>query len=296
MSNTTTARQPTLDARAAAYLDLMKRCVTRAAFPEDHQPLTPRRGTWQRAVYEPIRRLLARRDLELVHRVRSDPESRLEGLGWPAHAETMVGLRRLDDVQDCVVSALQAGVPGDLVETGVWRGGTSIFMRAILRAMGDTQRTVWVADSFDGLPKPDAKRWPADEGDSHSTQRYLAVSQIEVEANFKRYGLLDDQVRFLPGWFEDTLPTAPIDQIAVLRLDGDMYGSTMEALEALYPRVSPEGFLLVDDYGALEQCRRAVDDYRRRLAIEEPIRRVDWTGVSWQKTAASEPITSAQDR
>ena len=69
----------------------------------------------------------------------------------------------------------------------------------------------------------------------------LAVSEAEVRANFQRYGLLDDQVRFLPGWFKDTLHDAPIERIAVLRLDGDLYEATIQALDALYPRLSPPG-------------------------------------------------------
>ena len=82
----------------------------------------------------------------------------------------------------------------------------------------------------------------------------LAVPEEEVKANFRRYGLLDDQVRFLPGWFKDTLQDAPIDRIAVLRLDGDLYESTIQALDALYPRVSPGGFCIIDDYLAVKAC------------------------------------------
>jgi O-methyltransferase len=269
---------------AEAYLDLLKGCLTRSLFGEDHAPLVLPQGTWQRAVLQPVRRVLATQHLELVRRTPFDADARAEGLDWPAQAETMVGLKRLENVQDCATDVLRQGVPGDLVETGVWRGGTTIFMRAILKAYGDIERNVWVADSFEGLPKPNAKRWPQDEGDKHWTQERLMVSQGEVRANFARYGLLDDQVRFLPGFFEDTLPTAPIEQIAILRLDGDMYGSTMEALQALYPKVSPGGYVLVDDYGALAQCRQAVTDYRTAHEIRSPIERVDWTGVWWQKS------------
>ena len=90
----------------------------------------------------------------------------------------------------------------------------------------------------------------------------LMVGADQVRANFDRYGLLDDQVRFLEGWFADTLPMAPIEQLAILRLDGDLYESTMDALVPLYEKVSPGGFVIVDDYGAWEPCRKAVDDFR----------------------------------
>jgi O-methyltransferase len=196
----------------------------------------------------------------------------------------MAGLRRLDNLQDLVTDVLRRGVPGDLIETGAWRGGATILMRAVLEAYGDTERQVWVADSFQGLPKPDPGRWPAEAGDEHWTREQLAVPVEEVKANFARYGLLDERVRFLVGWFKDTLPTAPIQRLAVLRLDGDMYGSTMEALQALYPKLSVGGYVIVDDYGAIPQCKEAVTDFREAHGISDPMEWVDWTGVWWQRS------------
>jgi O-methyltransferase len=273
-----------VDAGAAeAYLDLLKRCLTRSIIGEEHVPFVLRRGTWKHSLYEPVRRALARLDMEIVRRVPFDPQKRAEGLDWPAHAETMIGLRRLDNLQSCVTDVLSTGVPGDLIETGVWRGGATIFMRGVLRAYGDTERIVWAADSFKGLPKPDPERWSADRGDKHWTNTRLAVSADEVRANFARYGLLDDQVRFLEGWFEDTLPSAPIERLALVRLDGDMYGSTMVALEALYPKLSPGGYLIVDDY-SLPNCRQAVSDYREAQGIRQPIEPIGGYSAYWQKT------------
>ena len=162
-------------------------------------------------------------------------------------------------------------MPGDFIETGVWRGGTTILMRGVLEAMGDRERSVWVADSFEGLPVPDAEQYPADTGLDWSHVEVLKVGADAVRANFERYGLLDDRVRFLEGWFCDTLPDAPIEQLSVLRLDGDLYQSTMDALVALEPKVSPGGFVLVDDYGGWPPCRAAVDDYRAERGIAEPI-------------------------
>jgi hypothetical protein len=99
--------------------------------------------------------------------------------------------------------------------------------------------------------------------------------------------LLDDRVRFLAGWFRDTLPSAPIASISVLRLDGDLYESTMETLIALYPKVSTGGYVIIDDYGALPNCRAAVSDFRDANSIVDPIAAIDWTGVYWQKSAVS---------
>lgn len=209
---------------------------------------------------------------------------RIQGKDWPTDAETMVGLLRLNSLQGCVVNVLENDIQGDLVETGVWRGGASILMRAVLKAYGDGVRRVWLADSFEGLPHPNAVLYPPDAEDRHhQLSGYLAVPLEEVKNNFQRYGLLDEQVCFLPGWFRDTLPIAPVERIAVLRLDGDMYESTMQALEALYQRVSDGGYVIVDDFGALPNCRRAVEDFRSAHEITEPVFRIDWTGAFWQK-------------
>lgn len=205
------------------------------------------------------------------------------GLDWPEHAETMAGLRRLNNVQECMEDVIARGVPGDFIETGVWRGGTSIFMRAVLAARGETSASVWVADSFAGLPRPNAIDYPADEGLDYFSHGELSVGLNSVRANFARYGMLDDRVRFLPGWFKDTLPDADIDRLALLRLDGDLYESTIDALRALYPKLSVGGYCIVDDYGALDACRRAVDDYRATHGITEPMEAIDWTGTYWRR-------------
>ena len=124
----------------------------------------------------------------------------------------------------------------------------------------------------------------ADEGDTLHKQTGLGVGVDQVRHNFERYGLFDDQVQFLVGWFKDTLPAAPIERLAVLRLDGDMYGSTVEALEVLYPNLSPGGYVIVDDYGAIAQCKEAVTDFRTAHDIIDPMEWVDWTGVYWQRS------------
>jgi O-methyltransferase len=194
----------------------------------------------------------------------------------------MIGLKRLDQLQFAVETVLAERIPGDLIETGVWRGGACIFMRAVLAAHGEAHRTVWVADSFRGLPPPDPTAYPADAGADWSQVTELVVSLDQVRDNFDRYRLLDDQVRFLEGYFRDTLPTAPIERLALMRLDGDLYESTIVALESLYPKLSRGGFVIVDDY-ALPTCQRAVDDFRREHQISESLERVDWTGVHWRK-------------
>ncbi|WP_395297514.1 TylF/MycF/NovP-related O-methyltransferase [Kitasatospora hibisci] len=214
-----------------------------------------------------------------------DTDLRASGRDLPTTAHTMVGLQRLDNVQSCVARVLEDGVPGDLIETGVWRGGVCILMRAVLEAYGVRDRRVWVADSFEGVPVVHSGSHPLDrEMALHRINGVLKVTREEVAENFARYQLLDDQVGFLEGWFEQTLPSAPIDSLAVMRLDGDLYESTTDALTHLYPKLSVGGFVIVDDYN-IEPCRRAVADFRERHGVREPIVPIDGHGVHWRRAA-----------
>jgi O-methyltransferase len=264
------------------YVDLLMGCLTRELFL-DEETHDVDLAEWPGDVDELLATL--RPNGWRLTRQGGDAATRDDGNDWPPAAETMVGRQRLADVRRCLETVLADGIPGDVIETGVWRGGVTIFMRGILEAWGDTERRVWVADSFQGLPAPDGESFPQDVGHDMSGVPTLAVSADQVRANFARYGLLDDRVRFLEGWFRDTLPDAPIDRLAVLRLDGDMYESTMDALEALYPKLSIGGFVIVDDYGAWEPCRRACTDYRERHGITDEIVEIDWTGVHWRRSA-----------
>lgn len=199
-------------------------------------------------------------------------------------SHTMVGRRRLDSLESCLDAIRLENIPGDLVETGVWRGGCTVFMRGYLDIWSLEGRTVWAADSFAGLPPP---THPEDAGRDYTpaTTPILAVPVDEVRDLFARYGLLDDRVRFLEGWFRDTLPGAPIERLALLRLDGDLYESTRDALESLYDKVVPGGFVVVDDYGDFLPCRRAVDEFRACRGDSVPLEKIDWTGVYWRKPA-----------
>ena len=129
-------------------------------------------------------------------------------------AVSMIPLARFDNIGSCIEDVLRNGVPGDLIETGVWRGGAAILTRGVLKSRGVTDRLVWVADSFEGLPEPDPDKFPleakAQSGPvMQKAHHNLAVGLEEVKCNFAAYSLLDDQVRFLKGWFKDTLTTAP---------------------------------------------------------------------------------------
>jgi O-methyltransferase len=197
-------------------------------------------------------------------------------------SHTMIGIKRLDNIQYCIETVLADAIPGDVLEAGIWRGGAVIFMRGVFAAYGVTDRTVWAADSFQGVPPPSH---PEDEHLDLSARVFpiLAVRREEVGALFERYALLDDQVKFLEGWFKDTLAAAPIERLSVLRLDGDLYESTMDTLNPLYAKVSTGGFIIVDDYYSCPPCGRAVDDVRLAHGITDPIVQIDAQSIFWRK-------------
>jgi hypothetical protein len=205
------------------------------------------------------------------------------------NAITMLPRVRLNNIKTCVEAVIGDRVSGDLIEAGVWRGGGAMFMRGCLEAFGDADRTVWVADSFEGLPEPDVgnkKEYEFYHSDM-MTKHYekMAAGYDEVVANFRAYNLLSDKVQFLKGWFKDTLPVAPIEELAVMRLDCDYYSSTTDALAALYPKLQPGGFVIIDDYGEdlWTDCRKAVDDFRRVNDITDPIVYIDSRSIYWRR-------------
>lgn len=210
-----------------------------------------------------------------------NPLRRTLGRDWPTSALTMIGGTRMRNLRNLLEMALQNGVEGDFIETGVWRGGACIYAKAIFDAHGAQTRRIFVADSFRGLPPPNEVDYPQDAGDTHYSYAELAISRETVESNFRRFGLIDERVIFIEGWFSETLATAPIEKLCVLRLDGDLYESTIVALEALYHKVSAGGFVIIDDY-LLGPCAQAVNDFRSKRGITAPIQPVDGAAIWWQ--------------
>jgi O-methyltransferase len=195
----------------------------------------------------------------------------------------MVGVVRLTNLKRLTQRTIDECIPGDYIETGVWRGGCCIMIRAVPEANEVHDRKVFVADSFAGLPPPKPDQYPADKEAMFHTIRELAIPIEQVRANFATYGLLDKQVVFVPGFFQETLPSLEAGPFALMRLDGDMYESTIVALNSLYPKLSPGGFVIIDDY-ALSGCKAAVDDFFRDHAITSRVHVADWSGIWWQKT------------
>jgi O-methyltransferase len=255
-----------------AYLDLLKLCLTDLA------------GTSTTSVGAlPDGRVMARELHGDGRRLRS------AGMDWPLHGLTMVGLGRLDDLQACIETVVYDGVDGDVIEAGAWRGGASILMRATLDTLADG-RTVYVADSFEGFA---GEQSDAD-AVALSSFDFLAAPLDEVRESFRRLGC-ETGVEFVPGYFDQTLRTLRGHSWAIVRLDADTYEATREALACLYPGLATGGYLIVDDYGSFEGCRRAVDEFRAEHGITEPIERVDFTCSRWRRTSGA-PIDPAPPR
>jgi O-methyltransferase len=262
------------------YLDLMIKTLTDYyhAGSTEYKPLKP--TTWKLQVLLWVNQFLVRFHLAFASFHTPSLTDRLNGKDWPARAETMIGVRRMLNLKNCIIDVIENKIPGDLIETGVWRGGACMLMKAVLKAYNE-DRYVVCADSFAGLPKPSGL-YDADRNDTHWKKKELAVESFEVRSNFIKYGLLDRKVSFLKGLFRDTLHLLDME-FAIIRLDGDMYESTWDALTALYPKLSVGGYCIIDDY-ILPGARQAVLDYFTEYGINEEIIDIDGTGVYFKKT------------
>jgi O-methyltransferase len=272
------------------YLDLLKRTLVNLVYAEDALRLDAVASGELGA--DPLARQRVLRDVRYerpdayAEVVRTKREGGVDGFWGGRLAHTMIGLDGLANLERCAHRVFADGVPGDFLEAGVCHGGASIFLRALQVAYGEGDRATWLADSFAGVPPP---THPVDrEHELDLTEEripWMAASLDAVRDNFETYELLGDGVRFLPGLFADTLPGAPVERLAILRIDGDLYESTRDALEAMYDRVSVGGYVIVDDYNCLEPCRIAVDEFLAERRLEVELNQVDWTRVCWRKTA-----------
>src|SRR5262245_2729859 len=195
------------------YLDLLKSCLLNEPYLENELRIMYLRtclagtATFDETVLRDIRRHLADRHAALAEATRAGMPLDLD-VRNVGYAHSMIGHPRLDNIEHCIASILADRVPGDLIECGVWRGGAAVFMRGVLAAFGVRDRVVWLADSFAGLPPP---RLPPDANLDLSRVAELAIDVDTVKHVFAAYGLLDEQVRFLKGWFRETLPGAQIE-------------------------------------------------------------------------------------
>eukprot|EP01097_Dermamoeba_algensis_P009303 TRINITY_DN6525_c0_g1_i1.p1 TRINITY_DN6525_c0_g1~~TRINITY_DN6525_c0_g1_i1.p1 ORF type:complete len:416 (-),score=108.94 TRINITY_DN6525_c0_g1_i1:94-1341(-) len=208
---------------------------------------------------------------ELTCRAKFDQVQRMNGKDWPMIGLTMAGQVRIDSLRSAVEGVIKNNVEGDWVECGVWRGGSSIYAKALFDSLDrvNNDRLVWLVDSFVGLPPPrksgmDTLKW--------SKLNYLRVPLDEVQENFRAFNLLDDKVKFCQGYFVNSLPKCGCRnrKIAILRMDGDMYESTMDQLFNLYERVVVGGYVLIDDW-MLRSTSLALEHFFGYHAVKENI-------------------------
>ncbi|KAK3232563.1 hypothetical protein CYMTET_57100 [Cymbomonas tetramitiformis] len=173
----------------------------------------------------------------------------------------MLREKDLENIVDLIRASVNKSLDGDFLEAGVWRGGGSIVAKAAIQAYASNNKTVFVCDSFEGLPRPEEK-WQADKFDTHYLLADLPVSKEEVQRNFQINGALDDKVKFFKGFFKESMPTVRqhVNKLSVLRLDGDMYSSTFEVLGELYDKVEIGGYVIVDDW-KLPGAHAAIHDF-----------------------------------
>ncbi len=208
---------------------------------------------------------------------------------------TMTGKYALFALRRAVQYVAASGIPGDVVECGVWRGGSMMAVARTLVELGDTSRTLHLFDTFEGMPPPtDADRSAAGEAAADllrqgekGTSTVWAYSPLdEVKRNVALAGYPADRLTFVQGKVEDTLPAAAPDRIALLRLDTDWYESTRHELVHLWPRLSVGGVLIIDDYGYWQGARRAVDEFVAERQLKLLLNRVDHTAVLGVKSGA----------
>jgi O-methyltransferase len=199
---------------------------------------------------------------------------------------TMTSWERLYALYKSVRYTVENRIPGDLVECGVWRGGSMKLVAHILQSLGDTNRTLFLYDTFEGMTEPD----PAIDidfsgnqaiNDWHQAQRrgvkwaYAPVEEVQKTIASSGYSM--ERVKLVKGRVEDTIPATIPASIALLRLDTDWYSSTKHEMEHLYPKLSPQGILILDDYGHYQGAHRGVDEYLSRLDKKPLLQRVDYS-------------------
>ncbi|PHM36573.1 TylF/MycF/NovP-related O-methyltransferase [Xenorhabdus innexi] len=250
------------------YLDLLGRTLTNRIY----EPEKPK-GTLHEV--ESIREVLCQLSDEGIDLGISAEELTdiLQYTKRSRNIHTYVSEEALSNIRFAVETVHRENIEGDLLDCGVLRGGTSIYMAGALKYLSSS-RKVYVADSFSGLPSPSAKDGMFINQFWHRFAKHLPLYNLDclatiddVKENFHRYGLLSESVVFTKGWFADTLPCLPDEaRFSVIRIDADWYSSTLDVLNNTYHKLSENGFIIIDDYH-LPGCQNAVDEFRKLHGI-----------------------------
>jgi O-methyltransferase len=200
---------------------------------------------------------------------------------------TMTSHERISALCHAVRYATKHNIPGDIVECGVWRGGSMMAAALTLLREQDLTRTLYLFDTFEGMPPPTELDRAARSGKSaallleeadESSLIWAHAPLDDVRANLASTNYPADRIRFIRGRVEDTIPREAPHNIVILRLDTDWYASTRHELIHLYPKLSVGGVLVVDDYGHWEGARKAVDEYINDNRLPILLQRIDYTG------------------
>lgn len=251
---------------ALMYIDIIKTFVSGRVFRQAELSVQPELGP----------------NLKVAGRFQENVRD--GGNDWTFAGETMTGQKRLDNVHALLKDVIENKVLGDYIETGVWRGGSSILAKALLEVLEpNSRRLSYVCDSFMGLPPGEKKLAVSDAGWDNTP--YLEVSSDIVANNFIKYGLLDSKVVFAKGFFNETMPTLAkkISSLSVMRLDGDMYESTVDVLYHLYDKLSIGGYVIMDDWFGFPS-KIACEDFFDVHGIKPEIIPIDGLSAYWKKT------------
>ena len=218
-----------------------------------------------------------------------DMEPQFRELYEKCRRETMTSIERMYALWSAVCHVADAAVAGDVVECGVWRGGSMMLVAHTLLAKHDSARQLWLYDTFDGMPAPTGSDVQAISGrpagdvlaeeTKDEENPFWAIARRDlVERNMRATDYPHERLRFVEGKVEETIPASMPEKISILRLDTDWYESTRHELEHLWPRLEKGGVLIIDDYGYWEGARRAVDEFFAALPDAPLLSRIDFTG------------------
>ena len=201
---------------------------------------------------------------------------------------TMTSPERLFALIKAVKYVSEAGIPGDIVECGVWRGGSMMAAALTLLERGDDSRDLYLFDTYEGMTPPTDRDVSIDgqtarallntESKAESGSTWCIAPVDQVRAAMHSTGYSAARMHFIAGRVEETIPERAPARISILRLDTDWYESTHHELKYLYPLISQGGVLIIDDYGHWKGARQAVDEYITESGAKLLLNRIDYTG------------------
>jgi O-methyltransferase len=247
------------------------------------------KGRVKNRVMGTVKEALGRRGYQLVGgknpNLPPDYDQATVDLFWKVKPYTLTSHERVFALRQAVTFVVKAKIPGAIVECGVWRGGSMLVIANTLLELGETSRDLYLFDTFETMPPPgehDVDVWGTHAAEVYeealASPVYAYIPQDEIRKLLEATGYPPERLHFVKGMVEETIPDAAPAQIALCRLDTDWYESTAHEMEHLYPRITPGGVLLVDDYGHYMGSRRAVDEYIEKHDLVLLLNRIDMTG------------------